>query len=190
MIEFTIETNVLRDLFKRLTPFTAKDDRRPILQGICCEVRGKSMKLVALDGHILIETSVPINNEGGEDGQFVLPVVDKLKKSKEYDYTRITVGDKDITLTNANGVLTKKRFAGDYVKYNNFYPQKPADSVIYMDPALLAKVLRSFPKGEKVQIQYRGELQPLLIRSKKASTLVYPMHPIPEKEFYNGMVEF
>lgn len=191
MIEFTIETNILYEVFKTVKPFAGKDNRNPVLSGICCNVYAKKMRCAALDGAYLFDGVFPIVAAKGE-GRFILPVINGFEKSKDaYSMTRVTVDNKTIKIENEGGSITVEKINEGYPNWEKFFPYKPAESRIFMNPARLKKALACFPKGETVEIEYRGETQPLIIRGREARTLVLPLNPISakKKELYNGMVD-
>lgn len=188
-MEFTIETNVLYEIFKTVKPFTGQDYRRPVLAGICCDVYADKVRCVALDGNYLFDGVFPIVTVT-EGGRFVLPVIDGFKRSKDaYSTTRIKVNDTTITVENETGTITVKKFNEDYLDWTKVVPKTPPESHIFMDATLLKTALGAFSKGEKVKIEYRGLYQPLVITGEKARTLVLPVRidPNKEKELYNGM---
>ena len=188
-MEFTIETNVLYEIFKTVKPFTGQDYRHPVIAGICCDVYRDKMRCVALDGNYLFDGVFPILSTK-EEGRFVLPIIDGFKRSKDvYSTTRVKVDKTTITIENETNTITVKKFNEDYPDWTKVVPKTPAESHIFMDATLLKNALGAFSKGEKVKIEYRGLTQALVITGEKARTLVLPVRidPNKEKELYNGM---
>ena len=84
MKEITLEISVVEQMFKTLKKSLSKDKARPILEWIKCEVKGKKLLAVALDGYMLTTFAVDIK-EGVEEefGFYIQPFyIPKYKNEK------------------------------------------------------------------------------------------------------------
>lgn len=145
---------------------------RPILEYIKVTITGDTAKAEVLDGYKAGYIHLNLSNNEG-DGEILLPVTSKLKKSDVFAV--ITESEKEIEIRTATGASIYRKPEGEFVHTSEFYPQDDPAEVFGFNPSLLADALKAF-KGEKVvKIEYRGALRPLVIKSSTAQALVLPV---------------
>jgi DNA polymerase III sliding clamp (beta) subunit (PCNA family) len=164
------EYNKMQDFVKQFV--AKKGGTRPILEYIKVTVTGNTAKAEALDGYkagyIMLDLS-----SGEGDGEILLPVTSKLKRSDVFAV--ITDMDKEIEIRTATGASIYRKPEGEFFDTSKIYPEDEPAEVFGFDPVLLSDALKAF-KGEKaVKIEYRGTLKPLIIKSSTAQALVLPI---------------
>lgn len=153
--------------------FVAKKGHvRPTLEHIKLTYNGDTAKAEALDGYKAGYIMLSID-DCGTDGQILLPVTPRLKKSDVY--ASITDGDKEVEVRTATGASIYRKPEGEFVNTSQLYPEDEPAKVIGFDPMLLANALKAFKADEKVKIEYRGALSPLVIKSDTAQAIVLPL---------------
>ena len=164
------EYNKMQEFTKQ---FAAKNGRtKPILEYIKLTVTGNTAKAEALDGfkagYIMLNLS---NSE--RDGEMLLPVTNKLKKSDVFAV--ITELEKEIEIRTATGASIYRKPEGEFFNTSKVYPEDEPVEVFGFDPVLLSDALKAFNGEKKVRIEYRGALRPLIIKGSTAQALVMPM---------------
>ncbi len=149
-----------------------KGGPRPILEYIRLTITGDTAKAEALDGYKGGYIMLNLNDSEG-DGTILLPVTSKLKKSDAFAV--ISELEKEIEIRTATGATIYKKPEGEYYDTSSIYPQDEPAEVVGFDPILLADALKAFKGENKVKIEYRGALKPLVIKSDTAQALVMPM---------------
>lgn len=143
----------------------------PSLEYIKVTITGDTAKAEALDGYKAGYIHLNLSNNEG-DGEMLLPVTNKLKKSDSF--AAITASEKEIEIRTATGARIYRKPEEGFPNTSDFYPKEPAE-IFGFNPSLLADALKAF-KGEKaVKIEYRGALRPLVIKSDTAQALVLPV---------------
>lgn len=145
---------------------------RPILEYIKLTVAGNTAKAEALDGfktgYIILNLT---DSEG--DGEMLLPITSKLKKSDVFAI--ITESEKEIEIRTATGASIYRKPEGDFFDTSKVYPEDDPVEVFGFDPVLLSDALKAFKGENRVKIEYRGALKPLVIKSDTAQALVMPV---------------
>ena len=164
------EFNRMQEFAKQFV--AKKGGIRPILEYIKLTVTGDTAKAEALDGYKAGYIMLNLSNSEG-DGEILLPVTNKLKKSDVFAV--ITELEKEIEIRTATGATIYKKPEGEYYDTSSIYPQDEPAEVVGFDPILLSDALKAFKGEEAVKIEYRGALKPLVIKSDTAQALVMPL---------------
>ena len=161
------EYNKMQDFAKQ---FAAKKGRtRPILEYIKLTITGDTAKAEALDGYKVGYIMLDLSSSE-RDGEILLPITKKLKKSDSF--AAITDLGNEIEIRTATGAIIYKKPEGEFFDTSKIYPEDDPAEVFRFNPVLLSEALKAF-KGEKVvEIEYRGALKPLIIKSSTAQALV------------------
>lgn len=164
------EYNEMQEFAKQ---FSAKPGGvRPILEYIKLTITGDTAKAEALDGY-KAGYIILLIDDCKTEGEMLLPVTSKLKKSDVYAV--ITELEKEIEIKTATGARIYRKPEGGFPNTSDFYPKDEPAEVFGFNPSLLADALKAF-KGEKaVKIEYRGALRPIVIKSDTAQALVLPV---------------
>ena len=164
------EYNRMQDFAKQ---FAAKAGAtKPTLEYIKLTITGDTAKAEALDGYKAGYIMLNLSDSEG-DGTILLPVTKRLKKSDAFAV--ITESEKEIEIRTVTGASIYRKPEGEFFNTSKIYPEDEPAEVFAFDPVLLSDALKAF-KGEKaVTIEYRGALEPLIIKSSTAKALVLPM---------------
>jgi len=155
------------------TLFVAKKGvTRPILEYIKLTITGDTAKAEALDGYKAGYIMLNLSNSDG-DGEILLPVTSKLKKSDVFAV--ITDMGNEIEIRTATGASIYRKPEGKFFNTSNIYPQDEPAEVFGFNPVLLSDALKAFKDEKVVKIEYRGALKPLIIKSSTAQALVLPV---------------
>jgi len=164
------EYNRMQDFAKQ---FVAKAGGiRPILEYIKLTYVGDTAKAEALDGYKAGYITLSINDCKAE-GEMLLPVTSKLKKSDVFAV--ITDMGNEIEIRTATGASIYRKPEGEFFDTSGVYPQDEPAEVFGFDPVLLSDALKAFKDDKAVKIEYRGAVKPLIIKSSTAQALVFPV---------------
>lgn len=164
------EYNRMQDFVKQFV--AKKGGTRPILEYIKLTVTGDTAKAEALDGYKAGYIIININDSDG-DGEILLPITKKLKKSDVF--ASITDSEKEIKIRTATGASIYRKPQGEFFDTSRVYPEDEPAEVFGFDPVLLSDALRAFKGENAVKLEYRGALKPLIIKSDTAKALVLPV---------------
>ena len=131
--EFTSTVQVdgieLADAIRRSAWCIAKDDLRPVLNGVCISVEKDCVDVVASDAHSLVKTS--LIGEGSDNIRVILPRkaakilpdllwADDIELKLNETYAQLELGREDENATKQ--VLTFRLVEGKYPNYNSVIP--------------------------------------------------------------------
>ena len=170
------EYNKMQNFAKQFA--AKKGETRPILEYIKLTITGDTAKAEALDGYkagyIILELS-----SSERDGEMLLPITSKLKKSDVF--AAITDLGDEIEIRTATGASIYRKPEGEFFDTSKVYPEDDPAEVFGFDPVLLSDALKAFKGKKAVKIEYRGALEPLIIKSDTAKALVLPLR-LAQKE--------
>lgn len=149
-----------------------KGGPRPILEYIRLTVTGNTAKAEALDGYKGGYIILNLNNSE-EDGEILLPITGKLKKSDVYAI--ITDLGREIEIRTATGASIYRKPEEEFVDTSKIYPEDEPAEVFGFDPILLSDALKAFKDKKAVRIEYRGALKPLVVKGSTAQAIVMPV---------------
>ena len=164
------EYNKMQEFAKQFV--AKKGGIRPILEYIRLTITGDTVKAEALDGYKGGYIMLNLKDSDG-DGEILLPITGKLKKSDVFAI--ITDLGREIEIRTATGASIYRKPEGKFVDTSKIYPEDEPAEVFGFDPVLLSDALKAFKEENKVKIEYRGALKPLVIKSKRAQALVMPV---------------
>lgn len=169
MIKMRVEEfNKMLDFAKQ---FVAKPGGpRPILEYIKLTFDRNIAKAEALDMYKAGYIQLSIENE--VEGEMLLPVTNKLKKSDVFAI--ITELENEIEITTATRKFSFKKPIDKFYDLSSIYPKDEPSEVVGFDPILLADALRAFKDEKTVKIEFHGPYKPLVIKSNTAQAIVMP----------------
>lgn len=152
---------------------------RPITEYIRLTASGNTVfpdviKAEALDGYKVGCITVPVN-DCSADGEMLIPVTPKLKKTDVYAVITESESGKEIEIRTATGATVHRKPDGEFLNVSNIYPQDEPAEVFGYNPSLLAEALKAFSSDKAVRIEYRGALRPIVIKSGTAQAIVMPV---------------
>jgi len=145
---------------------------RPLLEYIKLTITGNTAKAEALDGFKAGYIMLNLTDSEG-DGEMLLPVTSKLKKSDVFAV--ITDTKEEIEIRTATGASIYKKPKGEFFDTSLIYPIDEPTEIFGFDPILLSDALKAFKDKKAVKIEYRGATRPLIIKSDTAQALVMPV---------------
>lgn len=136
----------LRTMVRKTAYAVSVDSTRPALNGILWQTNGKSMHMVATDGHRLARVTIPENRLAGHKGELIIPpkalaLVIKILGDGDGD-VGITFGEKNILFHVGDTVVTSRLIEGPYPNYEQVIPKSNDKRVIVDAGMLMAGVRR------------------------------------------------
>lgn len=130
---FTINAGVLLDSINKTIFCTADDDLRPVMGGICFDLKPESLTFVATDAHRLVRltnTSVHVD----APASYILPKkpanILKNVLQKEAEDVKVGFGEKNIRFEFGRTLIICRQIEGRYPNYNAVIPQNNQNKVI------------------------------------------------------------
>ena len=130
---FTINAGVLLDSINKTIFCTADDDLRPVMGGICFDLKPESLTFVATDAHRLVRltnTSVHVD----APATYILPKkpanILKNVLQKEAEDVKVGFGEKNIRFEFGRTLIICRQIEGRYPNYNAVIPQNNQNKVI------------------------------------------------------------
>ncbi len=140
-----IPAEQLLNMVKKTAYAVSADETRPALNGVLWQASGKTMHMVATDGHRLARYTVDDNRLSGVKEDLIIPpkalqLVAKMAVEME-DEIGITFGEKNIVFTLGNTTITSRLIEGPYPSYEQVIP-KDNDKKVIVDVAELTGGVR------------------------------------------------
>jgi len=130
---FSINAGVLLDSINKTIFCTADDDLRPVMGGICFDLKPEALTFVATDAHRLVRltnTSVHVENPAS----YILPKkpanILKNVLQKEAEDVKVGFGEKNIRFEFGRTLIICRQIEGRYPNYNAVIPQNNQNKVI------------------------------------------------------------
>ena len=162
------EFNKMMDFMKQ---FVARPSGpRPLLEFIKLTFSGNTAIAEALDGYKAGQIQLTIESEA--DGELLLPITNKLKKSDVYAI--ITDLNNEIEIKTLTQKITFKKPIEKFYDTSSIYPKDEPTEVVGFDPILLSDTLKAFKDEDVVKIEFHGATRPLVIKSNTAQAIVMP----------------
>ena len=161
-----MKLTISHDTIKALLLIAPKSDTRYYLNGVCADVRGGTVTLVATDGHRLLAVPVSADDiQNATDGQYIIPrdVLDAVKPVKvpRSDNLPLTIEIEDarITITGAT-TATSPTVDGRFPDWRRVMPATASNEPAQYQPEYIAsfgKIGELFGgKNVKCVIHYNG----------------------------------
>ncbi len=166
-MKITLEAKMFNEIMAFASKFISKGDIRPVLSQILLEVEDGKLTITALDGYKLGQLTF-FNNDW-EDGEMIIPHTKRVKVRIE-PYVTITDDGENIIFETKIKTQSFKRFDGKYFNYKTIFPEKEPKEVFTMTAGNIATALSAFDKDAFIDIEYRGKIEPLIVRDRKKAT--------------------
>lgn len=153
--QINIKSEILKNLLKSVVYAVAKDDVRPILQGVLFEIKDNKLNLVALDGYRLAKRTISIDYKDNIacviPGKTLMEVIKLLSLDKE---VLISIEGSHILFDIEGTIVTSKLLEGNFVNYEALLQQESKTKVTVdkdnlqelLDRTLLVSVERQLVK--------------------------------------------
>ncbi|MCL2228827.1 MAG: DNA polymerase III subunit beta [Firmicutes bacterium] len=153
---FSIKSEALRDFIAKTRVSVGQDDSRPVLKGVLCEIAGKRLTGVSLDGFRLSKINKTINNHA-DDLKVIIPgrSLEEIRKLVGDDNGEVSIIiDNKFFQVNINKTMFAGRLVdGDYINYAQIIPDSFTTNVVV----------------EKSAFEFAVERAGLLVRSDKVN---------------------
>ena len=136
---FKIRSTVLRDLIRRTVFAVSKDDSRPIFTGVCFEIKGDKISLVATNTHRLALASDNLS-EPYDDCSFVVPaetlrgILARLNPNDVDNFVTVNYSTRFLTFTFDNVFVNSRLIEGQFPPYEKVIPAS-SDTHVTADTA-------------------------------------------------------
>lgn len=171
-MKIRLDSSVFNDIVKFVSNFVAKGrNARPILTQVLLEVENGQLKATALDGHKLGQI---VFSGDWENGSMIIPLVKRVRV-KDTIYVIIEDDGENIIFETEMGSQIYKKIESKFFNYEKALPTKDPKETFSMTAGNIANALSAFHKDEYVDIEYRGELDPLVIKGQSTYAMVLPV---------------
>jgi DNA polymerase III subunit beta len=123
--QLSVPASVLGELIDSTAFAAARDESRPVLAGVLCEVKAGTLALAAADGHRLAVRSAPLPADT-PDLSALVPAGPLREISsalgKTDDLVTLTVDDAHIQIESSAGTWALTRIEGQFPDYNRIIP--------------------------------------------------------------------
>lgn len=128
LFSFTIQSTVLRRLFEKTGFSMAQQDVRYFLNGLLLDLRGGQCTAVTTDGHRLSTSSQPIDFNGSDRSQVLIPrkaVLEmvKLLETDLEELIEVQVAENYISVSSSDFMFTSKLIDGQFPEYQALIPR-------------------------------------------------------------------
>ena len=156
MRKIYLEGRVWNGLMKAVMATAAKDDRRPVLQGILVEVDGERARFTTLDGCCMASWEVALKANEGERGEKWSAIIPQMElKAAKTEPVSIEVENGFVTVRNIyrKTSATAQLLEGEFLEYRKVLPGERDECTIAFNPKLMRAVLEGLddlaPADEK-----------------------------------------
>ena len=139
--EAMLQENIARTVFA-----TANDELRPVMNGICFDMTGEELNIVASDGHQMVRNRITdIKPDDQNRGSFILPkkpaaILKNILKKGDGMVTVRSDGQR-VEVTTETFTLNSRLIEGRFPNYNSVIP-KNNDKIVRVDRVTLVAVLK------------------------------------------------
>ncbi len=115
--QFSIQSDVLKELFYRTAFAVSKEDSRYVLTGVLMRIEKSKAIFVGTDGKRLAKMEVPVSLPPDFSGEYILPLkaVDEMMKMLgENETTTVYLTEDKVAIESGNMLLITKLLSGDY----------------------------------------------------------------------------
>lgn len=175
-MNFTINKIDLIELMRVCGLMVSKDDIRPMLTYISCEISGDDLTATALDGYAMVSTSYKILTVAVSETpiKFTLPVFKVLRDSCETITIDVSAEETCIDFGPQKHIY--KNFKGEFtVDPKKIWPSTEKVLSISVKPKLLMKALKCHEKSDYVDIDFYGDKLAFTMESEGIKSLTLPM---------------
>lgn len=112
---------------KRVARMTARDDSRPILQGVNVNVSGKNLELVATDAYRIAVAKAEIETENTSEFSAVIPgafLMDVAGLKGDIQSATISLSENQVVVECNDITFINRRIAGNFPNYQQLLPEE------------------------------------------------------------------
>lgn len=114
------------NMIKRVARMTARDDSRPILQGVNVNVDGKNLELVATDAYRIAVAKATVETDNTSTFSAVIPgafLLDVAGLKGDIKDTQISLSENQVVVVCNDVVFINRRIAGNFPDYKQLIPE-------------------------------------------------------------------
>lgn len=111
------------EMTKRVAKMTARDDSRPILQGVYVKVEGKNLELVATDAYRVAVAKAEVETDNKSEFSAVIPggfMMDVAALRGDIQSATISLSENQVVVECNDIIFINRRIAGTFPPYNQF----------------------------------------------------------------------
>lgn len=116
------------EMTKRVAKMTARDDSRPILQGVNVKVNGNKLELVATDAYRIAVASAEVETDNTSEFTAVLPgqfMMDVAGLKGDIDKATISLSENQVVVECNDMIFINRRIAGTFPPHEQFLSAEP-----------------------------------------------------------------
>ena len=116
-MQFTIKSELLKELLYRTSFAVSKEDNRYVLTGVLMRISNGKAIFVGTDGKRLAKTETPVLLPTDFSGEYILPLkaVDEVMKMLgDQEETKVYLTDDKVAVESGSTILVTKLLSGDY----------------------------------------------------------------------------
>lgn len=172
--KYSISSNKLKNMIKQTKFSISSDETKPILTGELFEIKDGFLNMVAIDGFRVSFRQTVLGNEY-ENAEVVIPFkaineIIKILPDKEDDIVNLYFNKNHILFEISSCVIVSRLLDGEYLKYNQLFPQDYTTEVTINRLSLLnslerATLISKDNKKTPVKLEIRED-EYLIITSK------------------------
>ncbi len=143
-----------KSIVQKVQAYTAKDDARPLLKGICLCTKENELVAVACDGFKLAKSKVAVEKDGEQDIKITVPCysMQTISSLLEDEDTQIEISisnkTKQLCIKQNSLKIVSVVLNGEYMNYDNIIPKQFATTSDVMREDLLESLERSLLVGD------------------------------------------
>jgi len=123
LTEITTTTDLASMFFGAAKDFVGTDELRPVMNGVCMDIKKNKLFIVSTNAHMLLKLETPIKVEV-EDNTFLIPskgayLISKMKKDNECVFS---FSEKNVYVKSNNEYYIIRLTEGKYPNYNSIIP--------------------------------------------------------------------
>lgn len=130
---------------KKVARMVARDDTRPVLQGVNVNVKGKTLELVATDAYRIAVAKAEIKTDNESEFAAVIPgafLLDVAGLKGEIENATISLSENQVVVECNDVVFINRRIAGKFPPYQQLIPQDSSIKATINTKALMDAVKR------------------------------------------------
>lgn len=134
----------LSKMIKKVAKMTARDDSRPILQGVNVKVNGKKLELIATDAYRIAVAGNDIQEQNVADFSAVIPggfLMDIAAVKGDIKEAVVSLSENQVVVQCGDITFINRRIAGNFPAYQQLLPEESTIKA-NIDTTVLAEAVR------------------------------------------------
>jgi len=158
-LNFTINSSVLKDLFKSVMGAVSNDESRAALNGVLFDIKNNNLKCVATDGRRIAINESPINSDIETNCIVPTKALAEFMKSISGDVD-VKIHESSIVFESSCSLIESKLIEGSYPNYNQIIPKSHPESIDLDRKSVLDSIKRVSvilnDSSESIQLDFKS----------------------------------